>query len=587
MPRRVFMPDVVPEQYAGTALCKSLILLLLLTPCGCGFRSGSETSSQTGGAQASTSDSSEDDSDSELTAPEQAGSTQAKLTPQELVAATDQAVVKIECISIKGLSIASGFVVDPAGLVVTNYHVMSNAAQATAHFQSGKTAKVNGIRWKDASRDIAVIEIAAQDLPALTLAEAPPAKGEDVFAFGNPHGIRSMSKGIVSAILRADQLPSRDRTFQGTWIQTDAAISPGNSGGPLVNRSGQVVGANAFGIVNGQNLNFAISAGDIANVLNEAKAAKLVEFSKFPFNLEITNKVIAVAGPNVPELAGQLEPWGKQRRERLEKIKELEKQYHAVLERLKSAEVAVDAEAERTVREELLVLKASLQKVTEESFAGPDLSLTTLKVGDVGYLRGKRVYVSKIDKEAGGICLVLPLGAHVKNCDCVQMRGLKLDGVQEQQTLTLGENYVFRVAGKVKYIHQVSGKTHEFFDLKVALNVDEVRDWLNTQRGQLPERLPLSPDEQEQQKLAQRQKEQELQEARRKEQEEQKKRARLARMEEAKRELSYAANLSEHGKYSAAERRLKKIIQTYPNTPPAKDAEKLLNEIRKLLKNSR
>jgi len=150
-------------------------------------------------------------------------------------------------------AIGSGVIVDPAGYIVTNAHVVQGAqriqvllpkagsarAQREAVKKGVFKARLVGIHQES---DLAVLKIDAQGLPALALRDAPVQQGELVFAVGSPQGLASsMTMGIVSAPARE---PEPDVPL--LYIQTDAPINPGNSGGPLVNADGEVVGINTF-----------------------------------------------------------------------------------------------------------------------------------------------------------------------------------------------------------------------------------------------------------------------------------------------------------------------------------------------------
>jgi serine protease Do len=148
----------------------------------------------------------------------------------------------------------SGVVLDPAGYIVTNAHVVANAHQVQvvlnlpaeeARFQSivkprGRVvgAQVVGL---DEETDLAVLKVEANGLPFLELGNSDEVRsGQIVLAFGSPLGLdNSVTMGVVSAVAR--QLRTEDRMI---YIQTDASINPGNSGGPLVNTAGRVVGIN-------------------------------------------------------------------------------------------------------------------------------------------------------------------------------------------------------------------------------------------------------------------------------------------------------------------------------------------------------
>ncbi|HZO62715.1 MAG TPA: trypsin-like peptidase domain-containing protein [Gaiellaceae bacterium] len=143
-------------------------------------------------------------------------------------------------------SLGSGFVVDKAGHVVTNYHVISGARQVRVSFSNGASMKA-AVVGADPSSDLAVLKIDASSraLTPLTLGDSDAMRvGDPVVAIGNPFGLdRTVTAGIVSAIQRAITAPN-GYTIDHV-IQTDAAINHGNSGGPLLDRRGDVIGVNS------------------------------------------------------------------------------------------------------------------------------------------------------------------------------------------------------------------------------------------------------------------------------------------------------------------------------------------------------
>jgi S1-C subfamily serine protease len=143
-------------------------------------------------------------------------------------------------------SLGSGFVVDKAGHVVTNYHVVQGARKIRVSFSNGASMKA-AVVGTDPSSDLAVLKIDASPraLTPLPLGDSDAAKvGDPVVAIGNPFGLdRTVTAGIVSAIQRAITAPN-GYTIDHV-IQTDAAINHGNSGGPLLNGRGDVIGVNS------------------------------------------------------------------------------------------------------------------------------------------------------------------------------------------------------------------------------------------------------------------------------------------------------------------------------------------------------
>ncbi len=191
-----------------------------------------------------------------------------ELPLKELIKKVEQSVVRILVKSPHGMSAGSGFVVDTDGTIITNYHVVEGATSAEAEFNTGERTKVVGF-WKlDDTRDIAVVKIdfPAEKLYPIALAAILPEKGDKVAAFGAPLNLAfTASDGIVSALRSAKELEQK----AGTFVQTTAPISPGNSGGPLVNMRGEVIGVNSFKRADGENLNFAICSLDVQDVLKQ------------------------------------------------------------------------------------------------------------------------------------------------------------------------------------------------------------------------------------------------------------------------------------------------------------------------------
>jgi S1-C subfamily serine protease len=143
-------------------------------------------------------------------------------------------------------ALGSGFVIDKAGHIVTNYHVIAGAKSVEVSFSNHDSMKAR-IVGKDPGTDIAVLKVDARSraLTPLTLGNSDLLRvGDAVVAIGNPFGLdRSVTAGIVSALQREIQAPNSYAIDH--VIQTDAAINHGNSGGPLLNAEGKVIGVNA------------------------------------------------------------------------------------------------------------------------------------------------------------------------------------------------------------------------------------------------------------------------------------------------------------------------------------------------------
>lgn len=167
-------------------------------------------------------------------------------------------------------SVGSGFIVDKRGYVMTNHHVIAESARISVKLDSGEEylAKVVGI---DEDTDLAVLKIeAGRDLPVVKFGDSNKAQvGDWVIAIGSPFGLnRTVTAGIISQTQRATPTSTLFQRF----IQTDAAINRGNSGGPLVNMSGEVIGVNSqIATTNGDfnGVGFALPSADAANVFEQ------------------------------------------------------------------------------------------------------------------------------------------------------------------------------------------------------------------------------------------------------------------------------------------------------------------------------
>lgn len=198
----------------------------------------------------------------------------AQIPMEEVVRQALPAVVSVSTSKGSG----SGFFIAPNGLVVTSAHVLQDESAATVTMASGRSLDSTHF-YVDEERDLALIKVPVKDNAFLKLSLTPPLPGSDVIAIGTPvaHDVtgtlmlpNTVTKGVVSGVREfpeytAASVPGR----AGLWIQTDATINHGNSGGPLLNRSGEVVGINAleFAGAGTPGLNFALAATELAKMM--------------------------------------------------------------------------------------------------------------------------------------------------------------------------------------------------------------------------------------------------------------------------------------------------------------------------------
>jgi S1-C subfamily serine protease len=160
---------------------------------------------------------------------------------------------------IDQLGSGSGFVISTDGFIVTNNHVIENASKIMVSFADGIQLKANLV-GADSSTDIAVLKVYDGDMKAMQFANSDLLEvGQIAIAIGNPMGLQhTVTTGVVSALGRT--LRANNGRLIDDVIQTDAALNPGNSGGPLVNSEGKVIGVNTAVVSSAQGLCFAVSS---------------------------------------------------------------------------------------------------------------------------------------------------------------------------------------------------------------------------------------------------------------------------------------------------------------------------------------
>jgi hypothetical protein len=195
--------------------------------------------------------------------------TSGQRTPAEIAASSTPSVVSVRT----DHSLGTGFVVSGDGLVASNLHVIAGNSKITVTLADHREYNVVEIYNGDRQRDLVIMRIEAQKLPALSLGDSDSIHpGDAIVAIGHPLGLEdTVSNGLVSAIRKVDQ--------DLTVLQISAPIAPGSSGGPIFNDRGEVIGVATAIMLGGQNLNFGVPIGYVKELLRSPAPVNLVTFA--------------------------------------------------------------------------------------------------------------------------------------------------------------------------------------------------------------------------------------------------------------------------------------------------------------------
>lgn len=237
-----------------------------------------------------------------------------KLEASSIYEKAAPSVVFITCIDAKGqVSSGSGVILRADGIIATNFHVISDAVAAKVQLSNSDIYDDVSVLDTDERKDIAILKIKAVNLPVLSVADSDSVKvGATVYTIGSPRGLTgSLSSGIVSSLRAASELSSELTGFR--VIQFTAPISPGSSGGALLDDTGKLLGLVVAYRPGGQNLNVAIPVNYVAPLAANAKGDGR-SLKKMP-NVEETtvatrNTIADLAGVYTGVWSSEVGNWG-------------------------------------------------------------------------------------------------------------------------------------------------------------------------------------------------------------------------------------------------------------------------------------
>jgi S1-C subfamily serine protease len=219
---------------------------------------------------------------------------QTTLTTTQIAKRVSPSVVVIQGKTESGEVLGSGFIVSKDGKIVTNLHVIRDMKTASVQLANGETFDSVSVLAIDERRDLAIVQIAGTDLPTLGLGNSDfLTVGEPLVIVGSPRGLEgTVTAGILSSV--------RDSGEGFNVLQTDAAVNPGNSGGPLVNNKGQAIGVVSFKLRSAEGLNFAIPINYVRGLLNNLREPMSLEQMRRSL-VGMTSAVRKSDGPSLKE----------------------------------------------------------------------------------------------------------------------------------------------------------------------------------------------------------------------------------------------------------------------------------------------
>lgn len=530
------------------------------------------------------------------------------LDTADIVAKAEPAVVRLDVTTSRGASIGSGFVVKADGVTVTNYHVIEGAKRIVAEFANGTTAQVSGVLFADPDRDLAIVKLdVSKRLPTLALAADLPRKGELAVALGTPIGLSfTASEGIVSAIRKeaeAGDIKHGGIEHSGTWIQTSAPISHGNSGGPLVNRYGKVIGVNTSGLTDGQNLNFAVASTEVADALKSLWD----EPQSLPLPTEL-DEIAAEGRKRALEMATK---FAAKRRAEIDEYRQAIDEQRA---KMKERMVLADDAGAQALHKSLQSLIREANFLIDRPLPFSAISSMNLHKGTIGMFTSYLPIAQVVSKEDGE-CLA-KYGSKL-----LMLRGLDLTNVTDSSDIKIDQGLIFEVLGTSTYETGPRSR-RKIVEIQLVLDLNELgndefprdrikdlgvpeltaaesqeraaqqrrieeQQWqLRAQKAQVAEQVRVELREREVQERAKRQRQQEEVERRKK--------ADQAEFELAKREAAQEEKESKAGsklalakkflakkEHASARKWLDQIIKEFPGTAAADEAKVLLADLSK------